>query len=376
MVKIDENILFGLVALGLGNECATVSLANLDWKQVVNLSSRQGVSAICLDGFQILLKRIGNENVSFGDSVKLRWIASVIRQEQTYKDQWVAAKSLSSLYSKYGIVTYVLKGFSLSRLYPKTNHRSCSDMDCFLAYTTDTVGYQVLNENGHDLRCAYEDGNRIAEGNGITVDCSYYKHSKIFLNGLTVENHQFLLPIKGSGKAKKFERELRTWIDDGHNECIGDSQMMAPSPFFDTVYVLAHAQEHFLNEGLVLRHICDWAMVLRAYASKVDWSEWRSVSREYGMLSFGYAMSRLANKICGVPVPFACPRDEKADRRLINDILYGKRYDRKDKSEWQVRVNLVRNMFANRWKYRMFSDTNFLVFCGKRVWGYLFDKES
>lgn len=23
----------------------------------------------------------------------------------------------------------------------------------------------------------------------------------------------------------------------------------------------------------------------------------------------------------------------------------------------------------------MFSDTNFLMFCGRRVWGYLFDKD-
>lgn len=36
---------------------------------------------------------------------------------------------------------------------------------------------------------------------------------------------------------------------------------MATAPFFDAIYVLAHAQEHFLNEGIVLRHVCDWAMV-------------------------------------------------------------------------------------------------------------------
>lgn len=144
------------------------------------------------------------------------------------------------------------------------------------------------------------------------------------LSGLTVENHQFLLPVKGSGKAKKFERELREWIDDGQNDYIGDSRLKATSSFFDAVYVLAHAQEHFLNEGIILRHICDWAMVLKAHADKMDWEEWKLVYKEYGMLSFGYAMSRLANRICGIEIPFDCPMNGKADRRLLDDTLYRK----------------------------------------------------
>ena len=286
----------------------------------------------------------------------MQWIASVMHQEQVYHTQWNAANGLGELYDRHRINTYVLKGFSLSRFYPKPEHRPCTDMDCY-------------------LRDKYEDGNKIAKENGLTVDCSYYKHSKILLRGLTVENHQYLLPVKGSGKAKRFERELRSWIEDGNNEYIGDSRLKATSPFFDVVYVLAHAQEHFLNEGIILRHICDWAMVLKAHADKVDWNEWKRVCKEYGMLSFGYAMSRLANRICGMMVPFDCPKDDEADKRLLDDILYRKACNNGKRSKIQVRIDLVMNIFRNSWKYRMFSDTNFLMFCGRRVWGYLFDKD-
>lgn len=184
-----------------------------------------------------------------------------------------------------------------------------------------------------------------------------------------------MLPVKGSGKAKRFEHELRSWIEDGNNEYIGDSRLKATSPFFDAVYVLAHAQEHFLNEGIILRHICDWAMVLKAHAGKVDWDEWKRVCKEYGMLSFGYAMSRLANRVCGVTIPFDCPKDDEADRRLLDDTLYRKACNNGKRFKIQVRINMVLNMFCNSWKYRMFSDTNFLMFCGRRVWGYLFDKD-
>lgn len=350
-----ETILFKLISLGLEEQENCNIPLFVDWKCLWKMASEQGVSAFCLDGLQLL--EMSNSNLeTIHKQLKMQWIASVIHQEQVYHTQYNAAKSLGELYDQHRINTYVLKGFSLSRFYPKPEHRPCTDMDCY-------------------LKDKYEDGNKIANENGLTVDCSYYKHSKILLKGLTVENHQYLLPVKGSSKAKRFEQELRSWIEDGNNEYISDSRLKATSPFFDAVYILAHAQEHFLNEGIILRHICDWAMVLKAHANKVDWDEWKRVCMEYGMLSFGYAMSRLAYRVCCVNVPFDCPKDDEADRRLLDDTLYRKDCNNGKRSDMQVRINLVMNMFRNSWKYRMFSDTNFLMFCGRRVWGYLFDKD-
>lgn len=357
-----EKALFRLLSVGLGysDDSGIIDIQDDAWAKIYNIANKQGVSAICLDGVQRLSQK--NSELNVDKRIKLQWIASAMKQEQSYKAQWQAAKALSLLYDGKGLDTYVMKGFSLSRLYPNPEHRQCTDLDCFL------IGRETK-------QCAYEVGNKIAEQNNLSVNRSYYKHSKIALSGLTVENHQFLLPVKGSGKAKKFERELREWIDDGQNEYIGDSKLKATSPLFDAVFVLAHAQEHFLGEGIILRHICDWAMALNAYADNVNWDEWRRICDDYGMLTFGYAMSRLANKICGVTVPFDFPKNDVADRRLLDDTLYRKAPTDRNCSDMQVRINLVKNMFYKSWKYKMFSDTNFLMFCGRRVWGYLFDKD-
>lgn len=361
MKKEKENVFFQLVSLGLGfSEGCNVDTCNVDWENLYALACAQGVSALCLDGLQKLLHEAPDLHID--KKLKLQWVALAMKQELCYGSQWKAAKDLSELYDRNSVDTYVMKGFSLSRLYLKPEHRQCTDMDCFLM-------------NKESNQCAYERGNKIAEQCGLKVDRSYYKHSKIGVRGLTVENHQFLLPIKGSGKAKRFESELREWIDDGRNTYIADSKMKATSPFFDAVFVLAHAQEHFFSEGMILRHICDWAMVLNAYAEEVDWEKWKSVCDKYGMLSFGYAMSRLAKRVCGVSIPFDCPIEDKADSRLLDDTLYRKSGANVKRSDMQVRISLVKNMFENSWKYRLFSDTNSLMFCGRRVWGYLFDKD-
>lgn len=319
-MKNLEAVLFDLISFGLDERVARHVPWSVDWECLWKMAIKQGVSSICLDGLQ-RLEEWNDGLTAIPKPLKMRWIASVMKQEQAYHGQWEAAKALAELYGKHGVDTYVLKGFSLSRFYPMSEHRPCTDMDCY-------------------LKGEYEEGNRIARENGLTVDCSYYKHSKILLRGLTVENHQFLLPIKGSGKAKRFERELRSWIDNGRNDYIGDSQLKATSPFFDVVYVLAHAQEHFLNEGIILRHICDWAMVLKAHGDTVDWNEWKRVCEVYGMLAFGYAMSRLACRICGVSVPFNCPKDDDADRRLLEDTLYRKNEGNGNRSDMQVRIEI------------------------------------
>lgn len=353
-MKNTEEILFGLIATGLGTYDEDCLSNEIDWQSVFKLAISQGVGAICLDGLQ---RR--NWTVAVPSAIKLQWIASVLKIEHTYRTQWRAAVSLAKMWHDAGLQTYVMKGFELAAMYPNPEHRCSCDMDCFLV-------------DHHE--CCKEKGDITVESKGIQVDRSYYKNSKFCFHGLTVENHRYLLPVKGSARAKCFERWLRTQIETEKPVYIRDTFLQLPSEMFNAVYILAHAQEHFMEERITLKHVCDWAMVLNTYKGKVDWGKWQRICRANGLLSFGYAMSRLANKICEVKIPFECEWNDEADRRLLDDILYRKTSGNVRYSGWQVRIDLVKNIFKNRWKYRMFSNTNFLTFCGRRVYGYLFDR--
>lgn len=129
MTKI-ENCLFELITIGLGNSY-DYDLPVCDKEYLRKIASQQGVLAICWDGLQRLNEQYGCLT-TIPKLTKLKWIATVIRQEQAYQSQWNAAKYLAELYGKHGIDTYVLKGFSLSLLYPNPEHRPCTDMDCYL----------------------------------------------------------------------------------------------------------------------------------------------------------------------------------------------------------------------------------------------------
>ena len=236
-----------LLNCAFGNEVEGVGIPLSSCPSVVNVAIEQGVAALVNDGIQYLYENHSEFTDIFerDKSIKYDLFGQSLMVEQEYAEQWRYAKKFAKSLDEYGIRVIVLKGFALSCLYPVPEHRPCSDLDCYL----------VRGQSP-----AYKAGNDIAAELGYSVNTDYYKHSKIRVGSLMVENHLLCLPIKGDSRSKKLNKFLLSIIDDGELSFIGDSKLLSPSPMFNAIYLLAHAREHFFNEGITLRHICDWAM--------------------------------------------------------------------------------------------------------------------
>lgn len=333
-----------------------------NWRIVSDVVVRQGVSALVHDSVQVL-SVFSPDSISFLEkdrSIKYDLFGHCLQIEKDYDKQWRFAKKFAVGLADYGIRVFVLKGFAISELYPIPEHRPCSDLDCFLI---------------KDKSPAFDDGNLVAAYLGYGVKANYYKHSKIKVGSLIVENHQYCLPIKGDPRSKKLNRFLLSIIDDGELRYIGDSNLLSPSPMFNAIYILAHAREHFFNEGILLRHICDWACLMRSLSGEgeVFWDEWKKHCTSFGLMAFGYSLSRLATRVCGVEVPFECPADNGVDDKVLEDVF---RARGEKKRGMMRRVQLVRNLLSSRWKFREFSDRSALGFTIRRVWGYLMENDT
>lgn len=348
------DILFVLLRTALSGNCERIP-ADADWQEVLSLASKQGVAAVAFEAIDHLPATQRPDM-----SVLMEWLGRTGIAENSYASQWTAAQSFGKFCHNNGARCFVLKGFSVSRLYPTPSHRFSCDMDAYCI--------------GADGLCCGPLIDNLLEQKSICVDRSYYKNSKFCIKGLTVENHRHLLPVKGSHRAKCFERILLKRLLPEAPIYIADSRLESPSPLFMALHVLAHAQEHFFEEAILLRHICDWAVILKSErANSSLWNEWQTICAEFGLLEFGYAMSCLAHKICGVEIPFSCPENNKADELLLNDILSAQHSSAG--SDTSRRIDLIANIFRNRWKYRYFSNTTALAFAFRRVWGFLFEKE-
>lgn len=138
---------------------------------------------------------------------------------------------------------------------------------------------------------------------------------------------------------------------------------------FNALFLTRHAHQHFLiEEGISLRHVCDWAMFLRRYRDDLDWNGFLSVCRRYGLERFAVSMTRLAVFICGIEAGPVSGELMSEGRMLLKDILEAK------EGAGGGRLGMGLRILRSRWKFRLFSDESPLGCVLRYAWGFLFDK--
>lgn len=363
----NELTLFFLLREGLsvkGNRCEALSLfcSMPDWSWIYKMSAKQGVLAIVFDGMakMIELNQINREYLP-SKSLKLQWGYNVVQIEKRYALQQARAIELAALYAKQDIRTVVLKGLAVAQDFPKPNHRPCGDLDCFL------MG-------------KYEEGNHIVEELGVKVDCDFYKHSEFNFKGLNVENHQFCTPIRGRKKAKIFERALQDILREQQNQKIGDSDLEIPPVLFNALFLTIHAWGHFLSEGIALRHLVDWALLLEKHYEEIDWKTFKRliIDRDEGMWRFAQMMTRLSVNYLSIRIDveeFGDLSLRKIDERVLRDIFYDHvSVHNQPGGAWKHRFALIRNAFCSHWKYVSFSDESLVGHLFRTIRAFCFEK--
>lgn len=326
---------------------------NIDWDEIKALATQQGLSALVLDGVELL-----PDNLKPSKNELLQWIGEVIQEETICSVQKKAAIEMASLFHENSIRTYVLKGLVVAECYPKPEHRYSCDYDCFLL----PVG------GAFD---AWKLGNDLIRSKGYDVNLEHYKNSTFTLPGLTVENHQFLTPFRGNKRMESLERNLQITLREDNGEDIFDGTWLYRPPVMVTaLFLIEHAYSHFLHEGLTWRHILDWIMYKQKHNEEIDWSSLDSLVDEYGFRKFYDSFYQLGKYLLGD----VQEQDlTKLDRLMLEDVWSS--LDLHDTVRGlKGKINLAGNTWRARWKYKYFSEISMLHALWIQVKGFLFIK--
>lgn len=134
-------ILLKLVRLAMGWESDYILPEDVNWSEVLDIASEQGISAIIVDGYEILTQK--NPDIKGGlsapenKSFLFQAIGQVPLVETTYKQHLVALKELSKILEKGGIPFMLMKGLACGHNYPKPFHRPCGDIVIYPARMFD-----------------------------------------------------------------------------------------------------------------------------------------------------------------------------------------------------------------------------------------------
>lgn len=349
--KIDSLVVLLQAAL---SEKPQRELSNFNLQEVYKTSQQQEVIAIALDGLQklsVVSPKLLQLDAAI-KTIKMQWIGSLMVQEKRYHANYNAAKELSDFYDKNDICTYILKGFSISKLYPIPSHRFSCDLDCFLLTKSN-------KSNAYDL------GNSLVSSKGGKVNTDYYKHSVFTYKGLNVENHRFCCSIKRSKRTKKLECYLEDLLQNSIPRFVNDTTLALPPQMFQALFLIEHANGHFLYSRMTIKHVCDWAMMRKAFKDTLDWDEFNKQCKRFGLKNFVDCLNRLADYILG-----KCDYQDllPIDKRVLDDTF---KEECLSTGMMRQRIEKAMGVVRSSWKFKHFCGDSMIKELSHSIWAYL-----
>lgn len=305
------------------------------------ISKRQGVVAIIFEAIKSIPKEIAPPK-----AITFKWISHALSIEEQMKKIEAVAVAFAENLSEKGIQTVVLKGLSYASYYPNPYHRESGDLDCYLVGKKD-------------------EGDKITVEIGGKMEEAGYKHSHLYYKGLTIENHNYLTSFDNTKLGIKTEQLLQKLINIGCRP-IGKTKLQNPSADFNALFLIKHAQRHFIKEGICVRHLLDWALFLKAESQNVNWDKVIPMMKECRILEFAKVMTRLCVDQLGMKIDIeGLSSPMKISDAVLADILGGQP-DLFHENFVQKIGRIMRRLYR-MWKFRSLADESYC----RLVWNSL-----
>ena len=231
-------------------------IAGIDWQMLYSFAFKQALLGLCFDG----IKRLGKEYSEelklnpIGRELLMTWIAKTQQiHRQNMNVNGVAAK-LYSRFREDGLRCCILKGQGNALMYPNPYSRTPGDIDVWVnASREEITEYAKCHFN-------LEDDIR-------------FHHLETTMDGVPVELHFFPCsmnnPLYHARLQKWFKRNAD--LQCSNVVCLPDGigEIAIPTTAFNVIYQLTHLYHHFFDEGIGMRQIIDYFLVVNDFSKNV-----------------------------------------------------------------------------------------------------------
>ena len=231
-------------------------ITGMDWQELYSFASKQALLGLCFDGIERLGKEYPEElkQNPIGRELLMTWMgkAQQIRR-QNMKVNAVAGK-LFAMLREDGMRCCILKGQGNALMYPNPYSRTPGDIDVWIDATRERIMEyaQKKFELGDDIRL---------------------QHLETSLDGVPVELHFFPCsmnnPIYHARLQKWFRRNADLQCSNVVSLPDGIGEIAIPTTAFNVIYQLTHLYHHFFDEGIGMRQIIDYFLVVNDFSKNV-----------------------------------------------------------------------------------------------------------
>ena len=231
-------------------------VAGMDWQMLYSFASKQALLGLCFEG----IERLGEEYPEelkrnpIGRELLMTWMgkAQQIRR-QNMKVNAVASK-LFSMLRVDGMRCCILKGQGNALMYPNPYFRTPGDIDVWIDASRERI--MEYAQKKFEL----EDDIRL-------------QHLETSLDGVPVELHFFPgimnNPIYNARLQKWFKRNADLQCSHIVGLPDGAGDIAIPTTAFNVIYQLTHLYHHFFDEGIGMRQIIDYFLVVNDFSKNV-----------------------------------------------------------------------------------------------------------
>lgn len=282
-----------------------------DWEALYRMAVSQTLVAICFDGVQRLPMSYRPQRALY-----LQWAAKTAQVENANRRLNEMVNRVVKLCTSKGIRPVLLKGQAMAACYEVPLHRQCGDIDLFVGRADAERTVQLLEEAG-------------AKPSGEVS----YKHTCLVWEGIHLEIHRMV----GRLNAPLANHHMQRWVREWYPHSIGWRQEMpVPDQQFELFFIFQHAFMHFLNSGIGLRQLCDWARLLYTLHRQVEVQVLEGPLRQMGLFRAAQVFGSILVHQLGLPaeaIPFVSAKHPALEQLLMEEIFSTGNF-----GQWDTRI--------------------------------------
>ena len=329
-MKTINSLFIELLRISLGTQSELSKIPSPeDWKNIMVLAKRHGVSGIMFSGIELL-----GQKSAIPKNILLQWCGIAINIESQNELLDRRTRELTSIFLEYGFRSCILKGQGNALLYPNPRRRCGGDIDLWLeGKRNDILKF---------LRQKWIIGDVLM----------YHADVKVF-DDAAVEIHYLPAfsynPFRDYKYRKFFKQEGQLQFRQ-FDDSVGFAH---PSLYFNAVYSLIHIFNHSLKNEILFKQIIDYYYILKNLQASdriqiMKTIKWIGLERFAGGLM--YVIQSLLLLTDEAKDYLLCPANEKAGKLLIDDLFLSQKRTSNQALLKHLRLYLSEVLWAPVWK--------------------------
>ncbi len=326
------------VALGTRNRLSHIP-TQTEWERIHNFAEKQSIIGLMLCGIERLVAADVAVKESMPSGFLLQWIGEREYLKSLQEETAKKARLLSEEFNKAGFRTCLLKGVGNSLFYGNLV-RTPGDIDLWVMPDSEERIDKARRMTQDYVHSLYP----VAKGEFVHIDWPWEDKTPAEIHFTPTMDANPMV-----------DRRLQRFFESQAQKCFDNKTALGfavPTKVMNGVFLLHHMKRHFINEGIGLRHVVDYALLLRSLTASEREAVWSLLGR-FNLQRFAKGVVYVIGEILGDGGTANWPRDRKRGEFLLSEIMEGGnfgRYDsRKGKQKnfiqrwmWFVRVSINR----------------------------------